>query len=195
MPSGRPVVVALAGPNGAGKSTAGPALLRDLLDIREFVNADVIARGLSAFDPERAALSAGRAMIARVRDLATRRASFAFETTLAGRGYAPWISRLVSEGYDFNIVFIWLPSVDMALARVANRVKLGGHDVPPEVVRRRYASGLRNFFRLYRPLASSWRFYDGSAGRLPRLTATGGRRQTERVVDRVAWERISREGK
>ena len=193
MDHGRPVVVALAGPNGAGKSTAGPALLRDLLGIREFVNADVIARGLSAFDPERAALAAGRAMISRVRDLAARKASFAFETTLAGRGYAPWVNRLVSSGYDFNVVFLWLPSVEMALDRVASRVRLGGHRVPPDVVRRRYAAGLRNFFGLYRPKAASWRFHDGSAGLMPKRIASGGRRQTEHVADRVLWERISRE--
>jgi predicted ABC-type ATPase len=92
------VVVALAGPNGAGKSTVGPVLLRDTLGIREFVNADVIARGLSAFDPEGAAMPAGRAMIARIRELARQKASFAFETTLAGRAYAPWILQLTQRG-------------------------------------------------------------------------------------------------
>lgn len=141
-----PAVVALAGANGAGKSTTGPALLRDTLGITEFVNADVIAQGLSAFDPEGAAIAAGRVMLARLRELADRRVDFGFETTLAGRAYGGWIKELRRRGYSFHLIYLWLRNVDLAIKRVRRRVDLGGHDVPEETIRRRYRAGLVNFF-------------------------------------------------
>jgi len=121
-----PSIIALAGPNGAGKSTAGPALIRDTLGVTTFVDADVIARGLSAFAPEAAARPAGRIMLRRMRELTRQRESFAFETTLAGRSYATWIEDLLCRHYEFHVVFLWLPSADFAVARVADRVRLGG---------------------------------------------------------------------
>jgi predicted ABC-type ATPase len=184
-----PVVVILAGPNGAGKSTSAPALLRDSLGLGEFVNADVIAQGLSAFDPERAALAAGRIMLARLRELARQRENFAFETTLASRSFAAWIAELKAGGYDFDLVFLWLPSPDVAVARVADRVRLGGHGVPEETIRRRYHSGLRNFFTLYRPLASTWRFYDNSQVTGPVVIASGAG-AAERVAGSATWDGI-----
>ena len=114
----RPSVIALAGPNGAGKSTVGPGLLRGALRVTTFVNADVIAQGLSAFDPDAVAFAAGRVMRARLRELAARRASFAFETTLAGRTHAPWLRMLIRTGYAFRLVFLWLPSPELAVERV-----------------------------------------------------------------------------
>jgi len=155
-------VILLAGPNGAGKSTAATHLLRDELQVAEFVNADMIAQGLSAWTPERVAMDAGRLMLERLRELAARRADFAFETTLASRSFAPWIRGLLSEGYQFRLVFLWLPSADLSVARVSERVRLGGHHVPEETIRRRYEAGLRNFFALYRPLATSWSFLDNA---------------------------------
>jgi predicted ABC-type ATPase len=152
-----PSLIALAGPNGAGKSTAGPALLKDTLGVTEFVNADLIAQGLSPFAPETAALAAGRIMLTRLRHLARRRVTFAFETTLAGRAYAPWIARLIDSGYELHLVFLWLRNPELAIQRVADRVRQGGHNVPKEVVRRRYHRGLDNFRRIYRPLATTWR--------------------------------------
>ena len=128
----RPSLIALAGPNGAGKSTAGPAVLKETLGVTEFVNADLIAQGLSPFDPESAAVAAGRIMLERMRDLAERRDTFAFETTLAGRAYANWIEQLIGSGYRFQILFFWLPSAEFAIDRVADRVRLGGHFVPEE---------------------------------------------------------------
>jgi predicted ABC-type ATPase len=125
----RPSVVILAGPNGAGKSTVAPALLQGALAVNEFVNADVIARGLSAFDPESAAIAAGRVMLTRIRELAEQRVNFAFETTLASRSFAPWLRELRASGYEIHILFLWLPSADFALDRVAERVRAGGHDV------------------------------------------------------------------
>jgi predicted ABC-type ATPase len=129
-----PDVVVLAGPNGAGKSTSAPSILRDALGVDEFVNADDIARGLSDFEPERAAMAAGRIMLARLRELAQQRRSLAFETTLASRSFAPWLAELVRTGYQFHLVFLWLPSPDMAVARGAARVREGGHDVPEETI-------------------------------------------------------------
>lgn len=186
-----PDLVALAGPNGAGKSTVGPALLRESLGISTFVNADVIAQGLSGLEPEGAAFEAGRIMLERIEGLARRRASFAFETTLAGRAYARRISTLVDQGYRFHVVFLWLDSPELAVARVQDRVRNGGHAVPEEVVRRRYRAGLRNFFALYRPLATSWRIYDNSSGPPPRLIAVGSRTKVQEVVDDATWADLS----
>ncbi|MCX5684105.1 MAG: AAA family ATPase [Planctomycetota bacterium] len=187
--SAAPSVVVLAGPNGAGKSTSAPLLLRGALGVSEFVNADVIARGLSGFQPEGAALAAGRVMLARLRELARRRESFAFETTMASRLLARWLAGLIAKGYRFHLVFLWLPSADMAVARVAERVRLGGHAVPEETVRRRYDVGLRNFLHLYRPLAESWRVYDNSETPA-RLVALGKGRAVTRVLDRSTWALI-----
>lgn len=184
-----PNVIAVAGPNGAGKSTSGPALVRDALGVTEFVDADLIARGLSAFEPDRAALAAGRVMLARMRDLARQRRSFAFETTLAARSFAPWIRRLLDDGYAFHLIYLWLPAPGLAVSRVADRVSLGGHDVPAAVVRRRYHSGLRNLLDLYLPLAETWRVYDNSGDR-PRPVASGSKRETSTVADPRVWSRI-----
>ena len=143
-----PHLVVVAGPNGAGKTTAAPKLLRDTLKIDEFVNADQIALGLSGFRPEAAAFEAGRLMLARIHDLSARGASFAFESTLASRSFAPFIRRLRERGYDFLLVYLWLASAKQARERVAERVRRGGHSVPDAVVTRRYGRSLANFFGL-----------------------------------------------
>lgn len=176
----RPSVIALAGPNGAGKSTLGPVLLRDTLAVHHFVNADVIAQGLSAFAPEREAFSAGRIMLRRLHELAESGDTFAFETTLAGRGFAPWLKLLLARGYEFHLIFLWLPSVELAIARVASRVARGGHSVPQRTVERRYNSGLVNFFDLYRDLATTWRLFDASGP--VRLLAT-----QDKIIDADTW--------
>ena len=123
--------------------------------------------------------------------MASQRADFAFEITLASRTFAPWISELIRAGYTFHLVFLWLPNSEMAVARVAERVRLGGHDVPEETIRRRYHAGLVNFFRLYRPLATTWRFYDNSFSPEPRLLAAGHRNATESVTDCETWKRVA----
>ena len=146
-------IIIIGGPNGAGKSTTAPALLKGTLGVTEFVNADTIARGLSAFQPEGTAFHAGRVMLERIRFLAKGQKDFAFETTRASLTYAPWIKELKNKGYIFHLVFLWLPSEEFAIARVAERVRMGGHNVPEEIIRRRYTKGMRNFFRLYKPLA------------------------------------------
>ena len=162
MSNNRPNVIVIAGPNGSGKSTAAPALLRDYLGITEFVNADVIAQGLSAFGSENVSIQAGRIMLSRLKELASEKVDFAFETTLAARSYASWLMKLQQAGYRAHLIYLWLPSAELAIARVANRVQRGGHDIPENVVRRRYDSGLKNFFSLYVPFVDSWRLFDNS---------------------------------
>jgi predicted ABC-type ATPase len=184
-----PDVIVLGGPNGAGKSTAAPLLLPSLLGVNEFVNADDIARGLSPFNPEGSAVAAGRLMIERIRGLAAAGESFALETTCAGRGHARLLRDCKARGYRVVLLFLWLPSVKAALARVARRVRQGGHGVPAGVVARRYAAGLRNMRRLYLPLADTWMVYDNSdqsAGVIAELRPSG------RVVvyDRARWSMI-----
>lgn len=178
----------LGGPNGAGKSTAAPSLLRDTLAVTEFVNADTIARGLSAFDPDAVAITAGRFMLARLDALEGARADFAVETTLASRSLATRIERLRDAGYRVHVVFLWLPSADMAVARVRERVRSGGHGVPAPTVRRRYARGLRNFFDLYAPLGDSWRLYDNSLPTAYRLVADGRLDGGPEIRDEATWQ-------
>jgi predicted ABC-type ATPase len=157
-----PHVIIIAGPNGAGKTTAAPALLNEALHVNNFVNADTIAQGLCAFAPETAAIQAGRAMLARIHYLASQNENFAFETTLASRSFAQWITTLKQQGYRFHLEFLWLNHPDLAVSRVQERVKLGGHLVPENTVRRRYISGIKNFFHLYEPIADSWRLSDNN---------------------------------
>jgi predicted ABC-type ATPase len=147
MSAETPNVVVLAGPNGAGKTTASKAVLRDYLDVGEFVNADIIAQGISPFRPQSAAIAAGRIMLERLRELAAARKSFAFETTLASRSFVPWLKEVIATGYRFHLIFFWLDRPETAIERVKRRVSLGGHHVPDDVVRRRYDGGLRNFLQ------------------------------------------------
>ncbi|HLH23495.1 MAG TPA: AAA family ATPase [Chloroflexota bacterium] len=187
-----PLVVVIAGPNGAGKSTIAPRLLQGALAVTEFVNADTIAQGLSAFRPEMVAVAAGRVMLARLRSLARRRASFAFETTLASRTFAPWLTSLRTSGYRAHLVFLSVASPELAVARVRERVRGGGHAVPEAVVRRRFAAGLRNFFALYREVVDSWQMFDNSTADEPRLLATGRAAQPAAILDVRAWEALMR---
>lgn len=190
MANGPPRVVIIAGPNGAGKSTSAQALLRGPLSVEEFVNADVIARGLSSFQPESVAMEAGRIMLQRLHALSDGRKNFAFETTLASRSFAPWIRELKATGYLFYLVFLWLPAPELSVARVAQRVKVGGHHVPDQTVFRRYRAGILNFFELYRPLTTRWKWYDNSTPGAPKLLASGEGDANERVYDRRTWSNI-----
>jgi predicted ABC-type ATPase len=192
MDAEQPQLIVLAGPNGAGKSTGAKSLLEGAIKVTEFVNADVIARGLSAFHPEKVAIEAGQIMLERLHNLAAQRCDFAFETTLASRTFAPWISRLCDGGYSFHLAYFWLPSPEMAVARVADRVRLGGHDVPAETIHRRYYAGLRNFFALYQRLTETWTFYDNSQRGGARVIASGGGTVVETIRDPESWEQIQR---
>lgn len=186
-----PAVVALAGPNGAGKSTTGLPLLKETVGVTQFVNADLIAEGLAAFDPAGAALTAGKVMLSRIKDLASSRTTFAFETTFAGKSYARWLEELIQQGYLFHIVFLWLPSPEFALERVRDRVLRGGHAVPERTVRRRFHAGLKNFFSLYQPMANTWRIFDNSGPPPPRLVAAGTREGVTLVEDATTWAQLT----
>lgn len=167
-----PKILIIAGPNGAGKTTFAREFLPNEADCPQFVNADLIAAGLSPFNPDLAAVRAGRVMLQTIHALTRARESFAFETTLSGQGYAQHIPRWREAGYRVTIFFLSLPSAEMAIARVAERVRQGGHDVPEAVIRRRFASGLRNFESTYRPAVDAWVIYDNS-GNEPRLVDWG----------------------
>jgi predicted ABC-type ATPase len=143
-----PNVIVIAGPNGAGKSTLAPALLRDTLGILEYVNADTIAEGLSAFAPEDASFDAGRVMLGRLHELAAEGKDFSFETTLASRFYARWLEKLKLKGYFATLIFLYLENADLAVERVRGRVRMGGHNVGEDTIRRRYDRGLQNLFSL-----------------------------------------------
>lgn len=185
-----PQVVVIAGPNGAGKTTASEAIIARALGVGEFVNADTIARGLSGFSPEAAAVQAGRIMLARLQELAESGQNFAFETTLASRSFARIIAAWKTRGYEFELVFVWLPNAAMAMDRVRGRVARGGHDIPPDVIRRRYERGLSNFFNLYLPIADRWTLLDNSAPGSPRLIAEKWPDGEIRITRSVQWESI-----
>lgn len=187
-----PNVIVLAGPNGAGKSTAAARLLQGTLHVTEFVNADVIARGLSAFHPEGASMAAGRIILTRLRELAEDGKDFAFETTLASRSFAPWLKRLIEErGYQLRLFYFWLPSAEMAVNRVAERARSGGHSVLEETIRRRYERGLANLFEIYMPLAERWFVFKSSEKGIPEI-ANGGRDLQMVVSSLDDWQQVSR---
>lgn len=189
-----PNIVLIGGPNGAGKSTIARSVLADLIGMGEFVNADTLAAGLNGFDPERAAFAAGRIMLQRLRELAEARASFAFESTLASRTFAPWLIARAAEGYEINVVFVWLNSPSMAVRRVRARVLAGGHSIPEEVVRRRYTRSVVNFVNLYKPIAHRWRVYDNSSVKDgAKLVAGAEVDGVEQVSLPAVWDRIKHE--
>ncbi len=167
-------ILILAGPNGAGKTTFAREFLVGEGNCPDFVNADLIAAGLSPFDPARAALRAGRLMLELIAEHVARGESFAFETTLAGRNFARAIEQWRSAGYHVSLIFLSLPTADLAVQRVAQRVRQGGHAVPDKDVRRRFDRGRDLFETLYKPLVDAWMLYD-NAGDTPILIAAGGK--------------------
>jgi len=167
-----PRCIVIAGPNGAGKTTFAREFLPKDAGIVHFVNADLIASGLSPLRPSLAAAAAGRLVLTELDRMAKARADFAFESTLAGRSYAASMKRWKAAGYRIEIVFLRLPSTQLALRRIAARVKQGGHNVPRADVLRRFARGWMNFETMYRPLADAWAVYDNS-GEVPRLLEQG----------------------
>lgn len=170
--AGEKKVVIIAGPNGAGKTTFANEFLPFEAGCPVFVNADLIAAGLSPFNPAAAALRAGRLMLAEIDRHAAEGRNFAFETTLSGHTYAPRIAKWRNHGYRVKLLFLSLPSAEEAVARVAARVRQGGHDVAPDVIRRRFTAGMRNFLRLYRRRVDYWQLFDNS-GATPRLLEEG----------------------
>jgi len=157
-----PNLYIIAGCNGAGKTTASFTVLPEMLNCDEFINADEIARGLSPFNPDRAAIDAGRLMLAKIDDLLLKQKDFAFETTLATKSYVKTITKAQNNGYTVTLVFFWLDSVDLAIERVKTRVLEGGHNIPNAVITRRYFSGLNNLFKLYIPICDYWMVFNNS---------------------------------
>jgi predicted ABC-type ATPase len=170
--SERRKIVIIAGPNGAGKATFAREFLPREAECPDFINMDLIAAGLSPFDPQRAALRAVRLMLVEIARRVHAGESFAFETTLSGRNYARVIPQWQSAGYHVKLIFLSVPGVDLAIARVAARVAQGGHDVADTVIRRRFDAGMRNFEEVYRRLVNCWILYDNSKPE-PRLIASG----------------------
>ena len=157
-----PNLFIIAGPNGAGKTTYARDFLVDEMRCHEFVNADLIAAGLSPFAPVDVELEAGRIMIRRLRQLLAERKDFAFETTLAGYGYIPLLEHARPAGYRIRLDFLWIASLDVTRERIRPRVRKGGRDIPDEVQRRRFPKGVRMLAERYRPLLDHWRLYDNT---------------------------------
>ncbi len=158
-----PNIYIIAGANGSGKTTLANILLTEFLSCNEFVNADYIAAGLSPFNYDSVALQAGRLMLERIKYLSDNKRDFAFETTLSTLSYAPYIKRWVEDGYNVNLIFLWLNDVKISVERVASRVKMGGHSIPEAIIRRRYERGIYNFNHIYRTLVTGWEIYNNSS--------------------------------
>jgi predicted ABC-type ATPase len=165
-----PTLCVLAGPNGVGKTTFADRHLPQTLRELEFVNADLIARGLSPYDPDSAAIDAGRIALQRIRHLVDTRQSFTWETTMSGRSAFNWLRTARDAGYRTKAYFLWVRDVETTLRRIQRRVIEGGHNISPDVSRRRFFKTLQNFFTIYRPLFESWRLFENDAA-APRLLA------------------------
>lgn len=185
-----PRVVIFAGPNGAGKSTHADAILA-ALGIETFVNADYIARGLSGRNTDAVAFEAGRIMLKRLRQLSEAKADFAFESTLSSRTFATFLHALKRQGYVVAIYYFSLANAQLAIRRVKLRVALGGHDVPPDVVRRRFGRSLNNFFTLYAPLADEWALFDNSSSSQAVPVATQFATQLT-VTETTTWHKLKK---
>lgn len=155
-----PTLYIIAGCNGAGKTTASYTVLPELLKCKEFVNADEIAKGLSPFNPESVAIEAGRLMLERINLLLSQNKTFAIETTLSTRSYAKLVEKAKTRSYSVILLFFWLPTPEMAIARVAKRVREGGHNIPVDTIRQRYWAGLKNFFNIFSPIVDEWMFIE-----------------------------------
>jgi len=156
-----------------------------------FLNADVIAAGLSGFDPEGVAFEASRIMLERLHTLAAQRADFAFETTLAARTYAPWLRSLQASGYRVLLFYVWLPDVKLAIERVAIRVSQGGHSIPEDTIKQRYTRSVRNFHQLYSPFVDEWTVYDNSMTGVYRVIAEGGQGDSLSIHNPQLWASFS----
>lgn len=178
-----PKLYIIAGCNGAGKTTASMSVLPEVLDCREFVNADEIAKGLSPFKPEEEAIEAARLMLKRIDSLLALRTSFAIETTLATKSYRNLVLKAKDLGYQVILLFFWLPNPGMAERRVATRVASGGHDIPLDVIHRRYWAGLQNLFDIFIPIVDFWSLYNNSDG-IETIV------ENNRIIDKIVFTKI-----
>jgi predicted ABC-type ATPase len=191
MTTSTPRVVIFAGPNGAGKSTHADAILATL-GINTFVNADYIARGLSGRNAEAVAMMAGRIMLTRLKALAAAQQDFAFESTLSSRSFALFLRQLKTQGYQVAIYYFSLTSPSLAVRRVKLRVAMGGHDVPADTVRRRYARSISNFLNLYTPLADDWTVYDNSSLTQAKMIASFAQ-GTLNILEPTPWLKLQKQ--
>ena len=185
-----PKLYIIAGCNGAGKTTASYTVLPEMLGCKEFVNADEIAKGLSPFNPESVAIEAGRLMLQRMDDLLSDGEDFAFETALATRSYVKFVERTQAQDYFVTLLYFWLPTPEQAIERVATRVSEGGHNIPSDVIRRRYANGIRNLTTLYTPICDYWTIYDNSAADGIHKVAWGVKDEIKEIVDPLSYQKI-----
>jgi predicted ABC-type ATPase len=183
-----PNVYVIAGPNGAGKTTFAKQFLPLYAKCKNFVNADLIASGLAPFSPETAAIKAGRILLEQVRHLAEQKADFAFESTLSGTAYISFLKKLRSQGYVIHIFYLWVPKVELSLARIKERVAKGGHNVPTQDVKRRFAKSFDNFIHLYKPLANYWSIID-NAETEPQVIVRGMGQEID-IIDEILYESI-----
>lgn len=188
MPRNGPNCYIVAGPNGAGKTTFATEFLPLYANCRNFVNPDLLARAYSPFDPDAGMLRAGRAVLERIAEFTKTRVDFAFETTLSGRSYVQVLRKVKSAGFRLHMFYLWIPSPELALLRVRDRVENGGHSVPDRDVRRRFGRTLVNLFSLYRPLLGTLHFYDNSSD-TPRLLFKDEAGQTT-VNDATLYEQL-----
>lgn len=179
----------IAGPNGVGKTTFARKFLPKYANCKNFVNADLIAQGMSPFSPEAAAVRAGRLVLREIDFFAQRKVSFGFETTLSGRTYLGLLQRLKSKGYRIQLFFLFVGAVDVTLSRIKERVLKGGHDVPEAVVRRRFDRSVRNFFREYQQLVDSWYLFDNTGTKPVPIAFKKGRRL--RIMERGMYEMLT----
>ena len=186
-----PNLYIIAGCNGAGKTTASFTIFPDILDCRQFVNADNIAYGLSPFDVESVALEAGKIMLQRINELLVLGDDFAIETTLTTRSYVSLIQKAKGLGYKVSLIFIWLNSPQLAIERVAERVKNGGHNIPTDVIERRYFRGVKNLFELFMPICDLWTVADNTYGNLIQVAS---KNEIENVIEDVElWNVINKQ--
>lgn len=171
----------ISGCNGAGKTTASYTVLPEILNCKEFVNADEIARGLSPFNPSSVAIEAGKLMLQRIEELLKRNETFSIETTLATRSYVNLVKRAQEQGYSIRLLFFWLSTPELAVKRVAERVSKGGHDIPQDIIRRRYVAGINNLFKLFMPIVNYWAIFDNSETPRKKVAIGGKDSQTEIV--------------
>jgi predicted ABC-type ATPase len=181
-------IYVIGGCNGSGKTTFALNIFPNLGNI-EFVNADIIAAELDRNNPDRVAIQASRIMLERLKTLARQKADFAFETTLAARTFAPFLRQCQAEGYRVNLIYVWLNSVELAIARVALRVSSGGHNIPEDVIRRRYSRGRKNFIEIYTKLADRWQVYDNSSSN-QLIAFSNNINQTITIVRTDIWHQI-----
>jgi len=180
----------ISGCNGAGKTTASYTILPEMLGCNEFVNADEIARGLSPFNPNSTNIQAGRLMLKRINELIESEIDFAFETTLSARSFINTVQKAKKNGYFVTILYFWLNSPELAIERVKVRVKEGGHDIPENIIRRRYDSGIKNMFNIYIPIADYWMFIDNSKPILNVLAE--GEKNKYPIINKITWDKLKK---